>query len=183
MRVIAGEKGGRRIVAPEGRRTRPTAERVREAAFSMLESYLGAAGGGLAGAVVWDLFAGSGALGIEALSRGAAHASFVDSARPAVSAVHAGVYCADVLRWAYGLAGQAGGGSTKADLVLADPPYGWDAWRALLQALRPLRPLVVIESAHPVELPEGWVALRQRGYGGSLVTLTSCEVGASLGER
>ena len=193
--MIAGEKGGRRIVAPEGRRTRPTAERVREAAFSMLESYLGAAGGGLAGAVVWDLFAGSGALGIEALSRGAAHASFVDSARPAVSAVHANlarlgygperadVYCADVLRWAYGLAGQAGGGSTKADLVLADPPYGWDAWRALLQALRPLRPLVVIESAHPVELPEGWVALRQRGYGGSLVTLTSCEVGASLGER
>ena len=75
MRVIAGEKGGRRLLAPPGRATRPTSDRVREAAFSILESQ-----GVLRGARVWDLFAGSGALGIEALSRGAAHATFVDQA-------------------------------------------------------------------------------------------------------
>ncbi len=65
LRVIAGEKGGRRIVAPDSLRTRPTSDRVREAAFSMLESAMAERRGGLAGAVVWDLFAGSGALGIE----------------------------------------------------------------------------------------------------------------------
>ncbi len=142
-------------------------------------------GGGIGGAVVWDLFAGSGALGIEALSRGAAHASFIDSARAAVSAIKANlarlgygperaeVFCADALRWAHGLAGASGGPSTKPDVVLADPPYGWGSWPALLEALAPLRPLVVIESGHCVELPAGWVVVRQRSYGGSLVTLTS----------
>ena len=76
MRVIAGEKGGRRLLAPPGHGTRPTSDRVREAAFSMLDSL-----GVLDGARVWDLFAGSGAMGIEALSRGAAHATFVEQAK------------------------------------------------------------------------------------------------------
>lgn len=155
----------------------------------MVSSYLGTIGGGLAGAVVWDLFAGSGALGIEALSRGAAHASFVDSARAAVTAVRANlarlgygperaqVSCAEVLRWAHGLAGPAGGPTTKPDLVLADPPYAWHSWPALLEALAPLRPLVVIESGGSLELPTGWAVVRQRSYGGSLVTLASSEAG------
>jgi 16S rRNA (guanine966-N2)-methyltransferase len=73
VRVVAGEAKGRRLVAPRGRATRPTSDRVREAIFDVLESL-----GGVAGARVVDLFAGSGALGIEALSRGAAHAVFVD---------------------------------------------------------------------------------------------------------
>ena len=106
MRVIAGEKGGRRLLAPPGHGTRPTSDRVREAAFSMLESL-----GVLDGARVWDLFAGSGAMGIEALSRGAAQATFVDQAYGAVSAIRANlaalgygrsratVVCADVLSW------------------------------------------------------------------------------------
>ena len=79
MRVIAGRFGGRRLSAPRGGRTRPTADRVREALFSVL--------GDLEGARVLDLFAGSGALGIEALSRGAAEATFVDTAPAALQAL------------------------------------------------------------------------------------------------
>jgi len=81
MRVIAGKLGGRRLVAPRGSATRPTTDRVREALFSML--------GPLSGARVIDLFAGSGALGIEALSRGASSAVFVESSRAALSALRA----------------------------------------------------------------------------------------------
>src|SRR5579871_4201066 len=84
MRVVAGEKGGRLISAPPGRSTRPTSDRAREALFSMLESQEA-----LSGARVWDLFCGSGALGIEALSRGAGHATFVDQGRAALAATRA----------------------------------------------------------------------------------------------
>jgi 16S rRNA (guanine966-N2)-methyltransferase len=137
MRVIAGENGGRRLVAPPGRGTRPTSDRVREAVFSMLESSMAESSvkessvnessltgrrNGLEGATVWDLFAGSGAMGIEALSRGAAHATFVDQAGPAVSAVRANlaalgygperasVVCSDVLRWSGALPVPVAGG-------------------------------------------------------------------------
>jgi 16S rRNA (guanine966-N2)-methyltransferase len=180
LRVIAGEKGGRRLVAPEGRRTRPTSDRVREAAFSMLESLL-AQRGGLFGLVAWDLFAGSGALGIEALSRGASSVVFVDSARAAVSATQANlarlgygpgkaeVVQADVLRWAHGLEGRLP--PCGPDLTFADPPYAWRSWPALLGALAPHRPLVVMESGDEPELPEGWRAVKARRYGGTLVTL------------
>src|SRR5919198_3232221 len=82
MRVIAGQWGGRRLQAPAGAATRPTSDRVREALFSVLGDRVG-------GARVLDLFAGSGALGIEALSRGAAEATFVDSAPAAIRAVKA----------------------------------------------------------------------------------------------
>ncbi|MBA2342365.1 MAG: RsmD family RNA methyltransferase, partial [Thermoleophilaceae bacterium] len=79
MRIVAGEAKGRRLRAPAGRETRPTADRVREALFSIL--------GSVEGLRVLDLFAGSGALGIEALSRGAARAVFTDNARPALDAL------------------------------------------------------------------------------------------------
>lgn len=106
MRVIAGEKGGRKLLAPPGRGTRPTSDRVREAAFSMLASL-----NVVEDARVWDLFAGSGAMGIEALSRGASHATFVEHAQSACSVTRANlaalgyspgratVVCADVLGW------------------------------------------------------------------------------------
>ncbi len=84
MRVIAGTRGGRRLVAPDGADTRPTADRVREATFNALASL-----DALVDAEVVDLFAGSGAMGIEALSRGAAHATFVDDDRRAIEAVEA----------------------------------------------------------------------------------------------
>ena len=81
MRVVAGTLGGRRLRAPRGTDTRPTSDRVREAVFSML--------GPLDGMRVLDLFAGSGALGIEALSRGATHAVFVERTRPALDVLRA----------------------------------------------------------------------------------------------
>jgi 16S rRNA (guanine966-N2)-methyltransferase len=180
--VIGGEKGGRRLLAPAGRETRPTADRVREAAFSMLESLVD-----LGGAIVWDLFAGSGALGIEALSRGAAHATFVDQARSALSATKANlarlgygsdrsrVVCAEALTWVHGLDGGDSPAGPVAegglDLVMADPPYAWQAWPALLDGLAARSPLVVIETAEPPELPGAWQVLRAKRYGGTLVTL------------
>ena len=121
MRVIAGAFGGRRLQAPRGRATRPTSDRVREALFSAL--------GDLQGARVLDLYAGTGALGIEALSRGAARAVFVETARPALAALRANidalalhevskVVALPVERAAADLAREG-----AFDLVLVDPPY------------------------------------------------------------
>ena len=118
MRVIAGHLGGRRLTPPPGRGTRPTSDRVREALFSIL--------GPLGGALVLDLFAGSGALGIEALSRGARHATFVDRDARAVAAIgrnlaaleldSATVHRRDVLRFLSAATG-------PWDVVFLDPPY------------------------------------------------------------
>jgi 16S rRNA (guanine966-N2)-methyltransferase len=117
VRVVAGAYRGRRIEAPQGRATRPTSDRVREALFSIL--------GPIEGVRVLDLFAGSGALGIEALSRGAAEAVFVDSDARAAAAVRrnldalgaeAAVYRRDAFAW-------LGAPSGAFDLVFADPPY------------------------------------------------------------
>lgn len=179
MRVIAGDKGGRRLDAPPGQATRPTSDRVREAMFSMLESRAP-----VEGARVWDLFAGSGALGIEALSRGAVHVTFVDHSKPACSVVQANlaklgygqgraqVICAEVLKWAHGLDGPAPAAPAAPDLVLADPPYSWASWDGLLAALAPLAPLVLVETGGPLVLPEGWEAVKVKRYGTTLVTLT-----------
>lgn len=134
MRVIAGDFGGRRLHAPRGRNTRPTSDRVREALFMRLEP--------LAGRVVADLYAGSGALGLEALSRGAAFVHFVESDRHALDALRAnrsdlGVeerskiwpvrLPGHLVRWSEVLA--------TLDLVLADPPYGGTDARRMLEAL------------------------------------------------
>jgi 16S rRNA (guanine966-N2)-methyltransferase len=121
MRVVAGTHRGRRLAAPPGRAVRPTADRVREALFAIL--------GPLDGVRVLDLFAGSGALGIEALSRGAEGAVFVDADPRAVRAVRenlarlgleAPVHRADALRF---LARHAAAGGTPFDLAFVDPPY------------------------------------------------------------
>jgi 16S rRNA (guanine966-N2)-methyltransferase len=131
MRVIAGTYGGRRLQAPPGTDTRPTADRVREALFSIL-------GERVRDARVLDLFAGSGALGIEALSRGAAEATFVDKAPAAIRAVAANlealgadgtVVRADARRFL----GGASRSGRSYDLVFLDPPYRLDA--ALASAL------------------------------------------------
>ena len=121
LRIVAGTLGGRFIDAPPGRSTRPTAERVREAWFSAI-------GSDLVNARVLDLFSGSGALGIEALSRGARHAHFVESDGAALSVLRsnlkaigldgrATVVRGDVFRWVESAV-------ERWDLALADPPYG-----------------------------------------------------------
>ena len=121
MRVVAGAYRGRRLVAPPGDATRPTSDRVREALFSVL-------GPSVSGARVLDLFAGSGALGLEALSRGAAAAVFVDHAPAAVKAVRANLAAlgieAEVRRMEACAALRAAAGRGEAyDLVFLDPPY------------------------------------------------------------
>ena len=128
-RIVAGSAGGRRIAVPGGpgaRDTRPTTDRTREALFAALES----ARGGLAGTTVLDLYAGSGALALEALSRGAARATLVDSDPRAASTARAnagdlGFATAAVRRAA--VATFLAGPAQPVDLVLADPPYAADS--------------------------------------------------------
>ena len=119
MRIIAGIWRGRTLVAPPGGTTRPTGDRTREALFSMLTSRLG----GFEGLRVADLFAGTGALGLEALSRGAAHCTFVEQDRAALDALATNVakLGANAEIVARSAARFAGG---PFDLVLVDPPYG-----------------------------------------------------------
>jgi 16S rRNA (guanine966-N2)-methyltransferase len=119
--VIAGRLGGRRLVAPTGHDTRPTSDRVREALFAVL--------GDLSGAIVLDLYAGTGSLGIEALSRGAARAVFVERARPALDALRKNLGSLALEEESTVIAASIGrvvgdlGRYGPFDLVLADPPY------------------------------------------------------------
>jgi len=121
VRVVAGRFGGRRLVAPPGDATRPTSDRVRESLFSVL-------GPSTEGARVLDLYAGTGALGIEALSRGAAAAVFVDRAPAAIKAIRANLEAlgieADVRRMQARAALRTAADSGEAyDLIFLDPPY------------------------------------------------------------
>lgn len=136
MRIIAGQFRGRTLEAPKGLATRPTADRVREALFSMLASRVGS----FEGLRVADLYAGSGALGFEALSRGAEHATFVEkdpSAQAALKANAAKLGVADRMRILGGSA-LALQRSEPFDLVFADPPYapgsGSDVVKAVAEA-------------------------------------------------
>jgi 16S rRNA (guanine966-N2)-methyltransferase len=176
VRVIAGSLGGRRLIAPPGRDTRPTSDRVREALFMALEP--------LEGLNVVDLFAGSGALGIEALSRGAARADFVEPARAARRALdgnldalglrdRARVWPASLPRGLRRLAAAL----EEADLVLLDPPYGGALARATLgalasMALRPgARVLVEHHAKDELDAEVGALAIaRQRRFGETMVT-------------
>jgi 16S rRNA (guanine966-N2)-methyltransferase len=169
VRVVAGTAGGRRLQAPPGRDIRPTSDRVREAVFSSLESM-----DAVRGASVVDLFCGSGALGIEALSRGAASVTFVDEDRDALAVVRANlvttglegdVVRADALRWLEA--------SERVDLALVDPPYAFGSWDTLFSRVR--AGLVVAESNRELELPPGWQTVRVKRYGGTVVHLAANE--------
>ena len=166
IRVVSGEFGGRKLVVPDGLATRPTTDKVRQAVFNSLDS-----AGLIDGAAVVDLFAGSGALGIEALSRGAATCVFVERDRAALHALRANisalgleqrttVVTSDVPAWVPALRG--------IDLALIDPPYEFDGWEQLLTVLQ--APYVVAEAGRPIEPPEGWEAVRSRRYGRTWVT-------------
>lgn len=173
MRIVAGAARGRRLVAPTGSAVRPTADRVKEALFSSLAPLI-------AGASVLDVFAGSGALGLEALSRGASHVTFVEQDRRALGALATNIATVDLPGTAV-VAGEArrvlAGGSALAgrpfDLVLLDPPYALDETTlALLLAdlAGHLAPgaSVVVERAAEAPVP-GWpatlVAGEPRRYG------------------
>lgn len=137
MRVIAGEWRGRRLIAPKGDATRPTADRTRETLFSMLTSRLGS----FEGLRVADLFAGSGALGLEAMSRGAASCLFVDQDPDAVRAIRANVETLGLRDRAVVLPGSVmalGPVTTPYDLVLLDPPYDTGAGQVAIDRLRRL---------------------------------------------
>ncbi len=147
MRIIAGEFRGRTLKAPPDRRARPTADRVREAWFSIL-------GGDLNGARVLDLFAGSGALGLEALSRGAGSVDFVEVSKTSLTALRANIAALDVesrvrIHRGDALAFVARLDPYAYDLALADPPYRTDAAAELVARFRqrPFARLLVVE--HP----------------------------------
>jgi 16S rRNA (guanine966-N2)-methyltransferase len=173
MRVVAGRFGGRELVAPRGRSTRPTPERVREALFSIL--------GDVEGLRVLDLFAGSGALAIEALSRGAAAAALVDSSHAARAAVRRNL---ESLGIAAEVSGQralpfldgAQAHARQYDLVFVDPPYRQAAalGRALSAALVPVlapRARVVGESDRRAPLGLELDLLDERRYGDTLIRI------------
>lgn len=169
MRVVAGSARGRRLTVPAGITTRPTADRVREATFNALGSL-----GVVEGATVLDLFAGSGAMGIEALSRGAAEATFVDRDPRAVAAVRANLDATGLADRATVVRADAGRwlpGAGRFDLVVLDPPYATDdaTWAQLLGELD--ADVAVLESDREVSLPGGWGILRSRSYGDTVVVL------------
>jgi 16S rRNA (guanine(966)-N(2))-methyltransferase RsmD len=170
VRVIGGRSRGRRLAAKLPKSVRPTSDRVRESIFDILGSQ-----GGVEGLHVVDLFCGSGALGVEALSRGAASATFVDHDPDALAAVRqnlraVGLEDAPATLVRASLPAWLGtGAAPHADLALCDPPYDFSDWPALLVALR--ADVAVMESAQAVPLPEGWVVAKERRYGGTLVTV------------
>jgi 16S rRNA (guanine966-N2)-methyltransferase len=169
MRIIAGTHRGHRIAAPKGRDTRPTSDRVRENAFNLI--------GPVDGAEVLDLFAGSGALGLEALSRGAAHATFVESDRDAARVINANLdklgLRATVLQLDAVRALQQE--RRTYDLVLCDPPYDYDATRLapLLGRLLSEDGLLVWETSSRQDPPEvpGLTQRTTRTYGSARLTL------------
>jgi 16S rRNA (guanine966-N2)-methyltransferase len=183
MRVIGGEYRGRRLAAPVGANVRPTSDRVREAVFSMLFSL-----GGVDGKRVADLFAGTGALGIEALSRGAASVTFVEQDLRSVDAIRANLV-------SVGMAdAEASGEATvtradvdawlartvaRYDIVLCDPPYGYSGWETLVARLP--ADLVVLESGTEIAAPDGWEVLRSKRYGGTIVTVARPEPATQKG--
>ena len=134
MRIIAGEWRGRKLVAPSGELTRPTADRTRETLFSMLTSRLGS----FEGLSVLDLFAGSGALGLEALSRGAASCLFVEQESPAIKAIRSNIDALDArTRSTVQQASVMSLGPAKKphDVILLDPPYDTGAGQVALDRM------------------------------------------------
>jgi 16S rRNA (guanine966-N2)-methyltransferase len=171
VRVISGTARGRKLVAPEGASTRPTPDRVREATFNALGSL-----GLVDEATVLDLFAGSGAMGIEALSRGAARATFVDSDLEARRAIEANLAVCGLTAAAEVVATPvdrflAGAQQRRWDLAVLDPPYDFDGWPELLLDLP--AETAVLESNRAVEPPFGWEVVRSKRYGRTHVVIAT----------
>jgi 16S rRNA (guanine966-N2)-methyltransferase len=166
MRIVGGEFGGRKLVVPKDARVRPTADRVREAWMSIL-------GASLDRARVLDLYAGSGALGLEALSRGAESAMFVEINPPSLAALRSNidalgvservtVHRGDAFRFAGGL--EAG----AFDIALADPPYSADAAARLVALFRRVPFARILSVEHPAAQPVDGDETRR--YGDTAIT-------------
>lgn len=181
-RIIAGLAGGRRLrVPPSG--TRPTSDRVREALFSALEARID-----LEGCAVLDLFAGSGALGLEALSRGAAHIMLVESDAKAAAVIKDNIAVVAlpgaILRAAPVSAVVSGPSAREYDIVIADPPYAVtdEAVTSMLENLRDNKwvgkgTIVVLErsSRSPETLwPQGFEPVKAKKYGEARIELATC---------
>ncbi len=173
MRVVAGTARGRHLTAPPGASTRPTSDRVREAVFNSLYSM-----GVTSGARVIDLYAGTGALGIEALSRGASWAVFVERDPASAAALRSNLEATGLADRATVVDDDVGAALDEAtrrrerfDLALIDPPYAFDDWPELLS--RVPADVVVIESDRAVEVGPGLRVHHRRRYGGTVVTFAT----------
>jgi 16S rRNA (guanine966-N2)-methyltransferase len=189
-RIVAGDAGGRRLVMPSGSGTRPTSDRVREALFASLLSEVGE----LSGLAFLDLYAGSGAVGCEALSRGAARALFVESDKAAAAVIRRNLRDLGLsggelaVKPVEKLAATPAAGSY--DIVFADPPYALETGRlaSVLTALRTggwLAPdaIVVVERATRSEAfawPEGFSAARSRRYGDTTLWYGHADTGPEV---
>ncbi len=158
---------------------------MREAVFDVLYSL-----GGVDGRQVADLFCGTGAMGIEALSRGAASATFVDRDAAAIAAVRdnlvsVGLGQAEAAGEATCVRAEAGDWAARTaarfDVAFCDPPYDYEGWDRLVRALP--ADLAVLESREHVVLPEGWEVLRSKRYGGTIVTVARPERVAEHAEK
>jgi 16S rRNA (guanine966-N2)-methyltransferase len=179
VRVVGGSLRGRRIEAPEGEAVRPTSDRARQALFNILTQ--GRHGNVVADAEVLDAFAGSGALGIEALSRGAAFATFLEKDRAAVKLIAQNLKALGLEARAQVLLADATKppvGRRQASLALLDPPYGSGLGAPALAALAAggwLAPgalaTIEVERAEDVAPPEGFTLLDERTYGRARIVI------------
>ena len=187
MRIIAGKHRGTNLLSPEGLETRPTPQRVREAVFSMLES--GRFGTVLRDRVVLDLFAGTGAMGLEALSRGAERVVLVDNHPTALDALRANVEKLRAGARAQVRSGDASRWHERAQVacgvIFMDPPYGSEAWVPALAAAAKTGwigadTVVVIETdrRERTEVPDGFEVLEERTYGRARILM----LGTASGE-
>jgi 16S rRNA (guanine966-N2)-methyltransferase len=170
MRIIAGQWRGRPLLAPPGSATRPTSDRAREGLFSMLASRLG----GFEGMRVADLFAGTGALGLEALSRGASHCTFIERDRAALEAIER-----NVAKLGAGASSDIRAGAVERSppprepfhLVFMDPPYGEGLAQAALDRIArdswvdPGGWISIEKGPEPLQLPDGFEVEAERRFG------------------
>lgn len=169
MRVVGGSARGRPLrPLPKGVDLRPTGDRVRESIFNVLQSIVD-----LDGATVADLFAGTGALGIEALSRGAAHATFVEHDRKAADLVTANLEALGLADRARVVRSDAATFTGTVDVAFADPPYAFDDWHSLCERLD--AGVLVAESDREVDLGERWRLLRRKQYGSTVVLVAELD--------
>ncbi|MGZ8284503.1 MAG: 16S rRNA (guanine(966)-N(2))-methyltransferase RsmD [Allosphingosinicella sp.] len=169
MRIIAGQWRGRPLAAPPGDSTRPTSDRAREGLFSMLASRLGS----FEGLQVADLFAGSGALGLEALSRGAAHCVFVENDRRAVEAIRSNLAALGASGEVLARSAEHAALPVPADLAFLDPPYGSGLAPAVLAklAMAPGGWVSVETGRSETVAADGYEVEAERSYGKARITL------------